>query len=86
MAGFGFDFKSDINTVQYGFIAQDVRNVLPQYVVTGQDGYYQMDYSHFIGIMFKATKEQNAEIKLLKDQLASLQTTVNALKTKVDAL
>jgi hypothetical protein len=76
---FNFINQPDIH---YGFIAQEVLQILPQYVSTssGGDSYYQMDYSKFTGILCKAIKEQQTEISELKSQLASLKSIVDNLK------
>ena len=81
-----FNFKTDPNVKQYGFIAQDVLPVLPQYVTQGLDGFYQMDYSHFTGIMCKATKEQQTKITSLEAKITSLEAQLASLKATVDAL
>jgi hypothetical protein len=81
-----FNFKTDPNVKQYGFIAQDVLPLLPQYVTQGLDGFYQMDYSHFTGIMCKATKEQQTKITSLEAKITSLEAQLASLKATVDAL
>ena len=80
-----FNYKNQPST-QYGFIAQDVLPILPQYVITGPDGFYQMDYSHFTGILCKAIKEQNVEIAELKSTVNNLQYQLASLKATVDDL
>lgn len=78
---FNFINQPDIH---YGFIAQEVLQILPQYVSTssGKDSYYQMDYSKFTGILCKALKEQQTEITELKSQLNSLKSIVDNLARK----
>lgn len=78
---FNFINQPDIH---YGFIAQEVLQILPQYVsmCSDKDGYYQMDYSKFTGILCKALKEQQTEITELKSQLNSLKSIVDNLARK----
>jgi hypothetical protein len=75
-----FNFKNQTE-IQYGFIAQEVLQILPDYVsISGKEGYYQMDYSKFSGILCKGLKEQQTEISELKLQLALLKSIVDNLK------
>ena len=56
----------------YGLIAQDVERVLPDLVVTGDDGYKAVDYSKLPLLTIQAVKE-------LKDENDALTQRVNAL-------
>jgi len=70
----------------HGFIAQDILEVVPQYVAKGTDDFYQIDYSKFTGILCKAVQEQHAKITSLEAQLASLKATVDALVAQKEIL
>lgn len=82
-----FSMKNDTqDTLLFGFIAQDVLPIYPQYIITGQDGMYQMDYSHFTGLLCKAIQQQQTKINSLEAQLASLKAVVDALVAQKDLL
>jgi hypothetical protein len=50
----------------YGLVAQDVENVLPELVVTGEDGFKAIDYTKLPLLTIQAVKELKAENEALK--------------------
>jgi hypothetical protein len=72
----------------YGFIAQDVEQVFPEFVNTIQDK-KMLAYSSFIPVIVAAMQEQQQEIETLKTQnpiAPSVQTENNDLKSQVSTL
>jgi hypothetical protein len=72
----------------YGLVAQDVERVLPEIVVTGDDGFKAIDYSKLPLLTIQAVKElkaQNDELKTendsLKERVAALERLMNELRT-----
>ena len=63
----------------YGLIAQDVEDVLPELVVTGEDGFKAVDYTKLPLLTIQAVKELKAENDELK-------AGNEALKQRVDDL
>jgi hypothetical protein len=63
----------------YGLIAQDVENVLPELVVTNEDGYKAVDYSKLPLLTIQAMKELKTENDTLKDRVAELERIVSEL-------
>lgn len=59
-----------INKTHYGFIAQDVQQILPELVYEREDGILGIDYIGFIPIIIETIKQQNAKINNLELQLA----------------
>jgi hypothetical protein len=57
----------------YGLIAQDVEQVLPELVVTREDGYKAIDYSKLPLLTIQAVKELKAENDDLKKRVAELE-------------
>jgi hypothetical protein len=56
----------------YGLIAQDVEQVLPELVVTGEDGFKAVDYSKLPLLTIQAVKElkgENDQLKAANDEL-----------------
>ena len=70
------------NSRAYGLVAQDVEQVLPELVVTNEDGYKAVDYSKLPLLTIQAVKELKAENDALKERVAQL----DALKTRVGDL
>ncbi len=64
--------KSDeTNRKQIGFIAQDVKEVIPE-LVNGEEGTYSLAYAQFVPVVVNAIKEQQKQIDDLKHQIAEL--------------
>jgi hypothetical protein len=58
----------------YGLIAQDVEQVLPELVVTGEDGFKQVDYAKLPLLTIQAVKE-------LKERVAELERLIHEMRT-----
>ena len=57
----------------YGLIAQDVEQVLPELVVTGEDGFKQVDYARLPLLTIQAVKE-------LKERVAELERLIQEMR------
>jgi hypothetical protein len=75
-----FPKKQFTNTLQIGFIAQDIEKIVPEVVTTDSDGYKGIDYSRLSPILVEAIKEQQAMIKEIQLKIAELESKV--FKTK----
>ena len=64
----GFDSKEQI-----GLIAQEVEKVLPNVVVTGNNGYKGIDYSKLVPLLIESIKEQQKQIEELKIKIRSIE-------------
>jgi hypothetical protein len=60
----------------YGLIAQDVEAVLPELVVTGDDGFKAVDYTKLPLLTIQAVKELQAENESLKQRLTELERLI----------
>lgn len=58
--------------LQYGFIAQELKNVYPEFVTLNPDGFYSVNYMQMIPILVKGMQEQQSEIDALKKELLSI--------------
>jgi hypothetical protein len=61
------------NAQNYGLIAQDVEQVLPELVSTDSDGYKAIDYSKLPLLTIQAMKELKAENNTLKQRMTELE-------------
>jgi hypothetical protein len=61
------------DTQAYGLIAQDVEQVLPELVVTGADGFKQVDYAKLPLLTIQAVKE-------LKERVAELERLIQEMR------
>ena len=67
------------DTQNYGLIAQDVEQVLPELVATDSDGYKAVDYSKLPLLTIQAVKELKSENDALKQRVSELERLVNEL-------
>ena len=88
MRGVNFKWRTDefsdrkfSDGEQVGFIAQELKDVLPELVSQGTDGYYSVDYSRLTPVLVEAVKEQQKEIISLKTEMQELKRLVQALAT-----
>lgn len=54
------------NRVQYGYVAQELKEVFPDLVMEDEDGYYSVDYIGLIPLLVDAVKNLSAEVASLK--------------------
>jgi hypothetical protein len=59
-----------------GFLAQDVKKVLPELVKEDEEGYYAVIYDGMIPVLVEAIKEQQLQIENLQSQLKQNQEKV----------
>ncbi|MCX6798325.1 MAG: tail fiber domain-containing protein [Candidatus Falkowbacteria bacterium] len=71
LKGVTFRWKKD-NTPSYGFIAQDVEQVVPELVETDATGLKSVAYGNFTALLVEAVKEQQAEIDSLRLEISRL--------------
>lgn len=91
-----FSDKHFSDARQVGLIAQEVREVVPEVVSQGSDGYYSVDYSRLTPILIEALKEQQRTIESLQSELnenielraevRDLRNIVRQLAVKMDDL
>jgi hypothetical protein len=62
----------DTGKADVGFIAQEVRSVIPEIVTADKRGFLGVNYSGIIPVLVKAMQEQQAEINALKAKVAKL--------------
>lgn len=58
---------------QYGLIAQELEQVIPELVETDNEGWKSIEYSHLVPVLIEAIKE-------LKETIDNLQATVSAME------
>lgn len=67
---------------EIGLIAQDVEAVLPDLVVTGDDGYKAVDYSQLPLLAIQAIRELKEKNDALEQRLATLEAALRALSSR----
>ena len=68
---------------QYGFIAQEVAEVIPELAVLNSDGYYALNYTMLIPVLTEAIKEQDSTMIAQAEVISALQTELTELRSTV---
>ena len=71
---------------QTGFIAQELRQVLPDVVSQGTDGFYSVDYGRLTPVLVEAIKELSAENESLRSQIETTNTKLGKLTKTVELI
>jgi hypothetical protein len=90
MRGVNYHWKADeypdqkfSNDRQIGFIAQELKEILPEVVMGDQNGYLSVDYGRLTPVLVEAIKamkaEKDAEIDALQKQIDDLRELVTKL-------
>jgi trimeric autotransporter adhesin len=69
-----------------GFIAQEMQQVFPQWVSTGDDGYLMLSMRGFEGVAVRAMQELSAENQAQDQAINSLRVENNDLRKRLEAL
>ncbi len=70
----------------FGFIAQELKEVLPEAVKLEENGYYSVNYDAIIPVLVEAMKEQNLKIKILESQLPLSSYEKNSMQANAPQL
>jgi trimeric autotransporter adhesin len=73
----------DSNT-HIGFIAQEVREILPEVVTGSEETRYSMTYAPITALLVEAIKEQQEIINSYKQELQSLRLEIEAIKKQIE--
>ncbi len=93
LQGVEYDWRSNAfpqmkfdNGKQLGFVAQEIKDVLPEVVSQDAQGYYSIAYSKVIPVLVEAIKDQQNEMKAKADKVDSLEKQLGELKQMVQSL
>ena len=78
--------QKDTDSKSLGFIAQEVKPLFPEMVVTGEDGKLGMSYSYAGVIAIKAIQEQQEIIEQQKQQIESQEQRLQSIEEELEAL
>jgi hypothetical protein len=86
LRGIRFHYKTDnprklpSNTEEIGFIAQDVREVFPECVTEGKDGYLDFNMHAINVALVNAVKELSGELNALRLELKAMKAELAGMK------
>jgi len=72
----GTNQRFNIKGNDIGFIAQEINQVIPDVVFTGEDGFLRLEYGKLVAVGIGSLQEQHTRITQLKER-------INILKSKV---
>jgi len=93
LRGVSFDWRQDefpkLNFNQgrnLGFIAQEIKAVLPEVVSQDSQGYYSVAYSSVVPVLVEAIKEQQNTMQAQAKELAQTQAALQSLQERMQRL
>ena len=82
----GFPEKNFNDRRQLGFIAQEVREILPEIVSEDTDGYLSVGYSALTPVLVEAIKEQQRTISTLQARIKALEAADRAREERLSRI
>lgn len=86
--GYNYYLKSDTlsKELKTGVMAQEIKEVFPNLLLTRPDGYYGVDYQGLIPILLEAIKEQQVIIDDIKQELNQQKQINNDQESRITAM
>jgi len=72
MTGVAYTLKDHPSRRHIGLLAQEVQNVVPEAVLTAEDGTLAVSYPNLVAVLIQATKQMHADIQALKEEVGAL--------------
>jgi hypothetical protein len=74
LRGVTFKYNNDVSgKKQIGFIAQELEEIFPELVTTGEDGFKGVSYSNVTAVLLEGIKQQQKQIEDLNSRLTALE-------------
>ncbi len=67
-----YSFRSDPKTKHFGFMADEVTEIYPEAVSTGNDGYEKVDYLSLLSPIIQNLKKQNHDLNQIRKDIEEL--------------
>ncbi len=68
-----YDWKDDSDTDKIGFIAQELKEVIPNVVKGSEETQYGVNYAELVPVLTKAIQQQQKQIEVLQQQIEHLE-------------
>ena len=76
-----FRFK-ETDRIRYGFIAQEVQEIMPDAVKEDKDGYLLLSYQDMIAPLYALVQEQQTRIDELENRIDRLEALIKQIAPK----
>lgn len=77
-------YKDSCSNTEFGYIAQDVKEIVPELVVEGEDGFLSINYTKMIPILTNAIKEQQTMITERDIKISELENRILTIEKKMN--
>jgi hypothetical protein len=81
LRGVSFRYNNNNSKKEIGFIAQEMEEVFPEFVTTGEDGLKAVSYSNITAVLLEGIKEQQKQIDDLNTRLIALDKKSSVMQT-----
>lgn len=71
---------------QYGLIAQELEEIIPEVVDTDNEGWKSVEYSHLVPVLIEAIKELNATVETQKETISEMAKLQKEANNRIDKL
>jgi hypothetical protein len=85
ISGYTFDWNENQKTYtgkEYGVIAQEIEEVMPELVITRENGYKAVNYEKIIPLLIESIKEQQNAIVAQQTEIRELRELINNILNK----
>jgi hypothetical protein len=85
ISGYTFDWNNKQETYigkDYGVIAQEIEEVMPELVITRESGYKAVNYEKIIPLLIESIKEQQNTIVSQQTEIKELRELINNISNK----
>ena len=79
-----FKEKGFSDKKQWGFIAQEIENVMPELVKEDKNGYLKLNYTGVIPLLTKAMQEQQTEMEKQQKEIDQLKAQLQSIMKMLD--
>jgi len=71
------------SSIKFGFIAQDVQKIVPEWVIEDSEGYLALNMDGEISVVVSAIQEQQKQIEILKEENIELHKEIEEIILKL---
>lgn len=87
LRGVRYNWKDESKPqAKIGFIAQEVEEILPELVVTKEDGFKAVNYAEMTAVLVEAVKELSTQVEALKAENSTLKAEASKVEAMEDRL
>ncbi len=78
---FRYNTDTPDSVLRYGFVAQEVEALYPDFVSTDNQGFLHVNYMNFTPVIVKAIQDMNLSVNALKDRVVTVENRLTAIES-----